>query len=377
MPEYNPVAEKIDPPWEAIAADRAQCPVAHVSLPEQEFFQITSYELITEVLRNHKVFSNIHGTTVTVESYSDEEQILSFADPPRHTQQRRLMVSAFSPARVDAIGPHIQEVADDCIDRLDPDGGTFELTETIAAALPVQIICEMLGVPLDDRDEFIIDRDFDNLPSHLGFGMGIHHCLGSNLARMEASVAIETLYRRVPNLRFADGFTPSSTRARSSGPTASSSSPTTGRCSRGPRDTGGRAGAQAFEPTGRSVSAAASIQGPTPLTRSIDTRTTTESGESRRASGWRPRPRYFLASRSISTGSGPSSMRARPRTTRCRWNPRSLRSTSSIDSIRRSSRRRFRAFTLPAAVPKRISSSWAITQTTETCGDPSGLLVQT
>lgn len=120
----------------------------------QEFFQITRYDLITEVLRNHKVFSNIHGTTVTVESYREEEQVLSFADPPRHTTQRRLLVSAFSPARVDAIGPHIQQVADDLIDRLPADGGTFELTTALGAALPVQIICEMLGVPMEDRDDF-------------------------------------------------------------------------------------------------------------------------------------------------------------------------------------------------------------------------------
>ncbi|MET0909569.1 MAG: cytochrome P450, partial [Ilumatobacteraceae bacterium] len=60
----------------------------------------------------------------------------------------------------------------------------------------------------ENPDEFIIDRDFASLPSHLGFGMGIHHCLGSNLARTEARVTIETLYRRLPNLRLADGFIP-------------------------------------------------------------------------------------------------------------------------------------------------------------------------
>lgn len=80
--------------------------------------------------------------------------MLAFADPPRHTKQRRLLVSAFSPARVEAIGPHIQSMADDAIDQLPIDGGTFELTSAIGAALPVQIICEMLGVPMADRDDF-------------------------------------------------------------------------------------------------------------------------------------------------------------------------------------------------------------------------------
>jgi cytochrome P450 len=380
MPKYNPVSETVDPPWPAIAADRAQCPVAHIVQPNQEYFQITRYDLITEVLRNHQTFSNAHGVTVAPESYSDEEQVLSFADPPRHTKQRRLLVSAFSPARVDAMEDRIQAIADDLIDLLPSDGGRFELGTALGAALPVQIICEMLGVPMEHRDqfrhwseiqeraasmpdrssveiemkefdayltdlvaqrqsaivaggeeptdliaaiikaeidgdrftstecvamirlllaagntttttlignlvkaieespsekaklladldglsmsavdegmrfdgpihglfrmatkdtevggvaipkgcrvlnlygagshdpavfdradEFVVDRDFSKLPSHLGFGLGIHHCLGSNLARVEAQVAIETLYRRLPNLRMAEGFVP-------------------------------------------------------------------------------------------------------------------------------------------------------------------------
>jgi cytochrome P450 len=40
--------------------------------------------------------------------------------------------------------------------------------------------------------------------SHVGFGHGAHHCLGAPLARMELQVALDTLLRRFPNLRFAD-----------------------------------------------------------------------------------------------------------------------------------------------------------------------------
>jgi hypothetical protein len=52
----------------------------------------------------------------------------------------------------------------------------------------------------EDADEFIVDREVNR---HAAFGLGIHRCLGSNLARLELKVAIEEFVARFPNFELA------------------------------------------------------------------------------------------------------------------------------------------------------------------------------
>jgi hypothetical protein len=53
----------------------------------------------------------------------------------------------------------------------------------------------------EDADEFVIDRQRNR---HLAFGLGIHRCAGSNLARMELRVAIEEWLARIPEFELSD-----------------------------------------------------------------------------------------------------------------------------------------------------------------------------
>jgi hypothetical protein len=53
----------------------------------------------------------------------------------------------------------------------------------------------------DQADEVVIDRQKNR---HAAFGLGIHRCIGSNLARMELTIAVEEWLRRVPSFELAD-----------------------------------------------------------------------------------------------------------------------------------------------------------------------------
>jgi cytochrome P450 len=57
-------------------------------------------------------------------------------------------------------------------------------------------------------DTFDPDRPASELKEHIGFGVGIHACLGANLANTEARLAISTLAARYPDMRLAADFTP-------------------------------------------------------------------------------------------------------------------------------------------------------------------------
>ena len=76
-----------------------------------------------------------------------------FRDPPDHTRLRALVVKAFTPKVVEALRARTQEVVDELLDAaLAKD--EVDLLDEFAYPLPVRVICDLLGVPLEDQDRF-------------------------------------------------------------------------------------------------------------------------------------------------------------------------------------------------------------------------------
>ena len=74
-------------------------------------------------------------------------------DPPDHTRLRSLVSKAFTPRVVEGLRPRIQKIVDGLIARAEATG-SMDLIEEFAYPIPVNVICEMLGVPVEDHERF-------------------------------------------------------------------------------------------------------------------------------------------------------------------------------------------------------------------------------
>lgn len=75
-------------------------------------------------------------------------------DPPEHTRLRNLVAKAFTARRVEQLRPRVVALVDELLDKVEAAPRPVDLVENFSLPLPVQVICEMLGVPPADRHEF-------------------------------------------------------------------------------------------------------------------------------------------------------------------------------------------------------------------------------
>ncbi|QLY27965.1 cytochrome P450 [Nocardia huaxiensis] len=101
-----------------------------------------------------------------------------FLDAPDHTRLRRLVQKAFTPRVVAELAPRIARFVDETLDRAAATGG-FDAVEDLGYPLPITVICELLGVPLDDEPQLrrlsaSLARLLDPAaPTEAGFGVDL------------------------------------------------------------------------------------------------------------------------------------------------------------------------------------------------------------
>jgi len=118
------------------------------------FWAVTRYHDIITVLRSPKIFSSWRGGVLLADPPAEfleklRENMLN-RDPPDHTMMRRLVNKAFSPRRIEELDGHIARHAEVLIARV-KERGRCDFATEIAGEMPLFVICEILGVPVEDR----------------------------------------------------------------------------------------------------------------------------------------------------------------------------------------------------------------------------------
>jgi len=138
-------------PHEVFRSLREQDPV---SWRAAGYWAVTRYDDSVAVLKTPQIFSSWRGGALFDDPPPEflaklRENMLN-RDPPEHTALRRLVNHAFSPRRLAALEAHIAEYAQSLVDRV-IERGRCDFAAEIAGEMPLSVICEILGVPLEDR----------------------------------------------------------------------------------------------------------------------------------------------------------------------------------------------------------------------------------
>jgi cholest-4-en-3-one 26-monooxygenase len=118
------------------------------------FWCITKYEDVKTVSRNPLLFSSWQGGTNIPDRDEQALQgmrmIMLNMDPPQHVKFRRIVQRGFTPQMTAKQEPYLRALSKRIVDAV-ARKGECEFVEELAAELPLQVICELMGVPQEDR----------------------------------------------------------------------------------------------------------------------------------------------------------------------------------------------------------------------------------
>jgi cytochrome P450 len=117
---------------------------------------VTGYDEARAVLAAGTDFSNDLGQFVPQEGRDDKDQVggLGMTDPPNHTTLRRYLTPEFTKKRLARLEPLIEGIVAERLDAMEAAGPQADLVRDFAFPVPFEVICELLGLPVDDRARF-------------------------------------------------------------------------------------------------------------------------------------------------------------------------------------------------------------------------------
>jgi pimeloyl-[acyl-carrier protein] synthase len=161
--QFNPFVPEVHAnPYPMYRTLREQDPVHWSEL--MEAWVLTRYDDVVSVLRDPRFSADRRRGRSRFAQMAQERleaqrgplgraNTMLTSDPPDHTRLRGLVSKAFTPKRVEALRPRIQEIVDELLDKVQP-GSQFDAIWDLGYPLPVIVIAEMLGVAPARRDDF-------------------------------------------------------------------------------------------------------------------------------------------------------------------------------------------------------------------------------
>ncbi len=145
---------------------RDEKPVAFCREPEVPglitgpgYWSLTRHADILHVSHNPEVFSSAHGGVNIIDQPPDFGEFFGsmiVMDDPRHARLRRIVSRGFTPGMLRKVEANVERAAEKIIDDI-IERGTCDFVTDIAAALPLKIICDMMGIAESDY-RFVFDR---------------------------------------------------------------------------------------------------------------------------------------------------------------------------------------------------------------------------
>jgi cytochrome P450 len=187
--EFDPYSETFfEDPWDTYRWLRDEHPIYHHE--RLGFYAVSRYDDCFEVHRDAASFSSTRGVTLdqlrsaTFGEVIQGQGSLIMLDPPQHERMRKLVSRAFTPRRIATWEPVVARVVGETLDRLDG-ADAFDVVVDFSGPFPIEVICEIVGVPPGDRQQIrhwmdsVLEREIGNpFPTEAGmesaFAMGTY-----------------------------------------------------------------------------------------------------------------------------------------------------------------------------------------------------------
>ncbi|MEW1678867.1 MULTISPECIES: cytochrome P450 family protein [Streptomyces] len=176
-------------------------------LNQQETWTVLGAGLTRELLSDPRLSNDVHTHAPHGALVPGLQVMLLEQDDPGHARYRRLVSAAFASKAVRQLEPRIVEISRQLLDKLG-DSGTVDFIDAFTYPMPLEVICDLLGVPGEDRDPFRKwAMDISAAPSleamQTSAGELFAYCIGLIGAKREQPT--EDLLSELIAARFEDG----------------------------------------------------------------------------------------------------------------------------------------------------------------------------